>query len=163
MLLNKQLDFERLFDYIHPNMYKLAPRKQLVEAFIKVYNNDEVALGIDSIYHKQISESFLLNGATYRKVDYYMVMWMKTKDESSMDDSNFVETMLTGLRERFINKVLSFDTEKKAFIIKGDDKLIAIKDTPGSAWMFLGYQKGNPYASKLLPEQVIRHFKLEEN
>jgi len=162
MMLNKQMDFERLFDYIHPNMYKIAPRKQLVETFKKTFNNDEVTLGIDSIRHKQISDGFLLSGATYRKVDYYMVMWLKTKDESSMDDSSFVEIMLTGLKEGFTSKDVSFDKEKKSFIIKGDDKLIAIKDTPGSVWMFLGYQKGNPYTSKLLAEQVIKHFKLED-
>ena len=132
MKLNKELDFERLFDYIHPNIYKVAPRNQLVEAFKKVFNNDEVALGIDSIRKKKVSESFLLNGAAYRKVDYYMVMWMKTKDESSMDDSSFVELMLTGLKEELAGKDISFDTRKKTFMIRGDDKLIAIKDTPGS-------------------------------
>ena len=163
MALNKQLDFEKLFDYLHPNIYKVAPREQMVEAFRKTFNNDEVALGIDSIQQKQVSESFLLSGATYRKVDYYMVMWLKTKDESSMGDSSFVEIMLAGLKEGFANKDVSYDKGKKVFMIRGNDKLIAIKDTPGSIWMFLGYQKGNPHTSKMLPEQVIKHFRLEEN
>ena len=163
MVINKQLDFERLFDYIHPNMYKIAPREQLVEAFKRTFNNDEVALGIDSIRQTQISETFLLNGASYRKVDYYMIMWLKTKDESSMDDSSFVEIMLAGLKEGFANKEVYFDKGRKAFMVKGNDKLVAIKDTPGSIWMFLGYQKGNPHTSKMMPEPVIKHFRLEEN
>lgn len=163
MTINKQLDFEKLFDYIHPKIYEIAPRKDMVEAFRKIYDNPELSLGIDSIRKKKISESFQFNGGTYRLVDYHMVMWMKFKDEARVEDSSFVQTMLSGLKEGFAGKEVSFNKEKKTFVISGGDKLIAIKDTSKSPWMFLGYQKGNAQIANLLPAEVIQHFKLNDN
>src|SRR4029453_8362375 len=81
MIVNKQLNFEKLFDYIHPSIYKIAPREELVGAFKNLYDNPQLSIGIDSIRKKAIGESFQLNTATYRIVDYYMEMWMKMKGQ----------------------------------------------------------------------------------
>lgn len=160
IVLNKELNFEKLFDYIHPNIFKIAPRKQMVEAFKNAYNSKEMAIGIDTIRTKRIGENFQFNGAIYRLVDYYMVMWLQFKDESMTEDSSLVETLTNSLQEQFASKEVFYQKDKKVFIIKGDNNLIAIKDTPNSLWMFLSYEKGNPYASRLFPPEVISHFKL---
>ena len=162
MTFNKQLNFEKLFDYIHSSIFKIAPREELVGAFKNLYDNPQLSIGIDSIRTKAIGESFQLNNATYRLVDYYMEMWMKMKDQGSLEDSSAVEAMLAALRENFPGKDVSFNRERKSIVLKGDDKLIAIKDTTKSPWMFLAFQKGNQQLSKLVPDEVIQHFKLQE-
>ena len=91
-----------------------------------------------------------------------MEMWMKMKDQGSLEDSSSVDAMLAALRENFPGKEVSFNRERKSIILKGDDKLIAIKDTNKSPWMFLAFQKGNQQLSKLVPDEVIQHFKLQE-
>jgi hypothetical protein len=161
-IINQRLDFEKLFDYIHPSIYKIAPREQMIELFQKAYNSDEMTIGIDTIRNNRIGENFQFNGSSYRRVDYYMVMSLKFKDESRTRDSSFVETMVSNLREGFLGKSVSFDKAKKVFFIKGDGNLIAIKDSARSLWMFLSYEKGNPYASKLFPKEVVAHFKLDD-
>ena len=163
MFLNQQKDFERLFDYIHPSIYQIASREQMVEAFKNAYNSEQMSISIDTIRKNKIGENFEFNNSSYRRVDYYMVLSLKFNDQSMMDDSSFVETMISNLKQGFPTKSVSFDKAKKQFVVSGDDKLIAIKDKPSSVWMFLSYEKKNPYGSKLFPKEVIAHFKLDDN
>lgn len=158
---NKELKFEELMEYIHPSLFKLAPKDQLIEVFKKVYDNDEMKISIDNLEKRSISDLYALNGVQYHKVDYYMVMRMKFKDESKTLDSSFVNSMTTSLEAALPLKKVSYDTAGNQFFIKGTDVLIAIKDSPKSSWLFLGYDPGNEMIKQLLPQELIEHFKLQ--
>ena len=80
MFINQQKDFERLFDYIHPSIYKIAPREQMVEAFKNAYNSEQMTISIDTIRKNKIGENFEFNSSSYRRVDYYMVLTLKFND-----------------------------------------------------------------------------------
>lgn len=159
--LNKELNFEELMEYIHPGLFKLAPKEQLIDVFKKVYDNDEVKISIDNLENRSISDLYALNGVQYRKVDYYMVMLMKFKEEGKTLDSSFVNRMTTSLQTALPQKKINFDALNNQFIIKGTDVLIAIKDNPKSNWFFLGYDAGNEMIKQLLPRELIEHFKLQ--
>ncbi len=159
--LNKELKFEELMEYIHPSLFKLAPKDQLIEVFKKVYDNDEMKISIDNLEKRSISDLYALNGVQYHKVDYYMVMRMKFKDESKTLDSSFVNSMTTSLEAALPKKKVSYDAAGNQFFIKGTDVLMAIKDSPKSNWLFLGYDAGNEIIKQLLPMELIEHFNLQ--
>lgn len=157
---SKDLDFDKTMDYIHPSLFKIATREQLVEAMKDSYDADEIKIGFDTMYVSAVSPSFLHDNAAYRRVDYYTVMTMQFVDKTSTDDTAFVNLMMTGLKEEFPEQKVTFDKQKRNFVVKGYDLLVAIKEKDGE-WMFLGVEKENPMMMDLFPAKVIDHFKLD--
>ncbi|MBC7851021.1 MAG: hypothetical protein H7Y31_14865 [Chitinophagaceae bacterium] len=160
--LTRELEIVKLMDYIHPSLFELAPRDQMIEMFQNIYDSKEMTIRIGSLENKAISEPFTLKKATYRKVDYYMVMNMKFKDSSATADPTFVTTMIENLQGALPKKEVSFDKATNAFVIKGMDVLIAIKDDATTPWLFLGYDDSNPTVASLFPPELVAHFKLDK-
>lgn len=158
---NKSLNFRELMDYIHPSIYKLAPKEELIQAFTQAFNNDQIAITIDSIAIVSIGSDFFLHTVQYKKVDYFMSMKLMFKDDESNNDAAFIKKMSDAFKAAFATKTVNFSKETKAFEIKGNDVLVAIKDTPKSNWMFLGYDPSNEATRSLFPKELVEHFGLK--
>jgi len=154
-------NFEELIEYMHPRLYTLAPREELIESFKNIYENEVMKITIEKLENRSISDPFILKGVQYCKVDYYMLMYMNFKDESLVSDSAFNSTMVSTLREGLPSKEVSYDASIKRIVVKGLDVLIAIKDNTREPWFFLGYDGTNELVKKLFPEEMIEHFKLQ--
>ena len=159
--LNKELKFVELMEYLHPSLFELAPKEQMVELFENVYDNADMKITIDKIEVRTISAPFTFKVVQYHKVDYDMAMHMKFKDDSKLSDSNTVNSMISSFQEALPGKDVSFNASGKYFVIKGADILIAIKDNPQAPWLFLGYDSNNAMVKKLFPQELIEHFKLQ--
>ena len=160
MIFNKQLNFEKLMDYIHPSLFKIVPRDKFIEIFEESFDNDKMKITIDSMIISAIGPSFKHGETLYKKIDFYMSMDLKLKDTTSKDDEDFVLTMITALKDGFPDHSVRYDKDTDKFIIKGSDIMFAIKDKPQAKWMFLGYQKNPEMINALYPKDVIAHFKL---
>jgi hypothetical protein len=158
---SKELNFEGLMEYMHPSLFELAPKDQLIEVFKNVYENDATKMTIEKLENRSISDPFTLKGVKYCKVDYDMEMHLMFKDESRLSDTTLVSSMLSTLKQALIGKDVSYNASRKIFIIKGSDVLIAIKEDPKTPWLFLGYDGTNELVKKLFPEELIEHFKLQ--
>ncbi len=160
MQLSRELKFDALMDYIHPALFKLASKAEILEIFKSAFDNVQMQMRFDSTSVTTISETFTHAGGQYKKVDYYMEMSMKFKDTTLYKSEEFMNAMNTGLTGGFPGATITFNKTTKAFNIKGANKLIAIKEVDG-AWLFLGIDQSNAgYLDKLLPKEVITHFKL---
>jgi len=158
--LSKELNFVELMEYMHPKLFDLAPKEQLIEIFRNVYDNEAMKITIEKLENRSISDPFTLNGVKYCKIDYHMVMNMKFKDDK-LSDSTAINTMVSNLQEGLPGKEVSYDANGKQFVVKGSDVIIAIKDNPQTPWLFLGYDGKNEVVKKLFPEELIEHFKLQ--
>lgn len=147
-------------EYMHPSLFDLAPKEQLIEVFRNVYDNEAMKITIEKLENGSISDPFNLNSVKYCKVDYSMVMNMKFKDDK-LSDSAAINTMVSSLQEGLPGKEVSYDANGKQFVVKGSDILFAIKDSPQAPWLFLGYDGNNELVKKLFPIEVIEHFKLQ--
>lgn len=159
--LTKELKFEELMDYIHPALFRIAPKDQLVEVLQQSFENEEFSITVDSIRTKSVSPIFVYQSSFYYKVDYYMEMSFHLKDKSLLSDSTFFAELEANFRESYPNDKIVFHVKKQTFTLIGDDILIAILDQEKSPWKFLGYDKQEAEAFKtLLPEAVVKQFKL---
>ena len=140
MLFNKQLNFEKLMDYIHPVLFKIVPRDKFVEVFDQSFNNDKMKIVIDSMIISTIGPTYKHGEIQYKKIDYYMSLDLVLKDTTSKEDANFVPTMINAIQTGFPDHSVSYDKDTDKFTIKGSDIMFAIKDKPQGKWMFLGYQ-----------------------
>jgi len=154
-------NFEELIEYMHPRLYTLAPREELIESFKNTYENEVMKIKIEKIENRSISNPFKLEGVQYRKVDYYMLMYASFKDEGMTSDSATNNMMVSILRKGLPDKEISYDASSKRIVIKGMYVLIAIKDNPQTPWLFLGDDGNNETVKKLFPQEVIEHFKLQ--
>ncbi|MFM9908715.1 MAG: hypothetical protein ACKVOW_05185 [Chitinophagaceae bacterium] len=159
--VSKSLNIVRLMDYIHPSLFTLAPREEMIKLFENVYDNKDMSIVIDTLQKGLMSKPFFIQETQYVKVDYYMVMQMTFKNEDKMNDSNFVNSMSGALQDALPKKSVSYNSNAHYFTIRGMDVLLAIKDGPSTEWFFLGYDGKNEMTKSLFPKELIEHFELE--
>src|SRR5688572_20376705 len=89
MRLNRELNFERLMDYVHPKLFTLAPREQLISYFKNIYDNEEMKIRIDSATISAISPVYKLTPGFYHKVDYKMRLTLILNDTAVTNQESF--------------------------------------------------------------------------
>ena len=159
MQLNKELDFEKIMDYMHPVLFTVAPKEAMQQTMEQAFNSEEMKISIDSLQVLTIGEDFKEGEAVYKKVDYFMSMSMVFKD-NMLEDESFREMITAGMKEAMGNKQVSYDEKKKALMITGNEVMFAIKDNPKTEWLFLGYDKNPELIKAIFPKSVIAHYKL---
>ncbi|MDQ3279588.1 MAG: hypothetical protein M3Q06_14780 [Bacteroidota bacterium] len=158
---SKSLDFDRTMDYMHPKLFTIAPREQLVATMEAAFNTPEMKISFDSMSVLAISPIYKSGNATYRKVDYYMSMNIALSDSMDLENKQLADIMLTSFKQSFPGKKVTVQTATNSIQVAGKDMLFAIKDPKVTDWMFLGYDRSNPkLAEQLLPKPVRQHFKL---
>lgn len=160
MALTVKKDFDKVMDYVHPSLFKMATRDQLKEALESAYSTEEIEINFDSMYVSAISPEFKLGQTGYRRVDYYMMMSMRFNDKETATDTSLVNILIPALQADFPGQSVTYDKAKSLYIIKGFDLLIAIRDA-GKEWMFLGVEKDNAMLMTLFPKEVIAKFSLQ--
>jgi hypothetical protein len=159
--LNRELNFKELMEYIHPSLFKLAPKDEMIKAFESGFNNEDIEMKIDTISMDKIGPLFTYEGSQYHKVDYYMGMTLRFKDASGFADSSFTQMMMMNLQNGFPGKKIELDMRNASFRIIGMDVLLAIKD-PQQLWLFLGYDKSkSAIIANMIPQAVLDHFELK--
>jgi hypothetical protein len=156
---NLELNFEKVMDYIHPSLFKRAPRKQLVEMFTQTYNNEQMKISIDSASVLAISPVYRLDTALYHKVDYKMKMILIFKDTAITKNESFRNMVIANMEKAFSGGKVIYDAAANKFNISMSSILFAIKDNEKSLWFFLGYDGKQPQLKTLLPQEVLTHFK----
>lgn len=159
MQWNRDLDFEKVMDYVHPKLFSIAPREAILQSFKQAFDNDQIAITIDSSYVVAFSPAFQHEAASYRKVDYFMSMRLRFKDTAVVNDE-FIGTMTQNLQASMPGKTVAFNKALAAFVIRGKDVMIAIKDSKDAQWMFLGHNNNPQLVEALFAPEVIKHFKL---
>ena len=117
MMLNKELNFKKLIDYIHPSLFKIAPKKDIIQAFEQTFNNDKVEIRFDSLKVTSIEPSFKYHEIIYQKVNYYTSMELKVRDSTLRANENYPESLIRTLSETeevyMTIFILSFDLHHK--------------------------------------------------
>lgn len=158
---NLELNFEKLMDYIYPELFTIAPREQLVQAFENAFNNEEMQIFLDSMRVVDFSKSFEHKGTKFIQVGYNMGMRLFFKDTSVLNEE-FIELMTNTFKDVFQSKNVNYNEKTKAFEISGRDILFAILDEKYDNWYFLGYEENNKaLLDKMIPAPVRMHFGLE--
>ncbi len=161
MRLTRELKFEEVMNYMHPKIFDLATKEQLIEVFKQTFENDEISIGFDSTSITRISEDYKHANVIYKKIDYSMDMVVRFKDTSSLGDENFIAIMKGAFSGAFPGSTVVFNPTRKSFDIKTSDIMFGLKDHATAPWLFLGYEKKNEVLLKLLyPREVLQHFKL---
>jgi hypothetical protein len=160
MKLSKDMDIDKLLEYMHPNIFKVVPKATLSETMKGFYTNEDIGISIDSVGVSNLGTPFVSNKSNYRDVRYKMVMSMWLKKPEMAASSEAKDAVLQSLQAGFPDKSVIYDEKTSKFVIRGESLVIAIQD-PGQPWLFLGYEKSQAaLISQVFPKEVIDHYKL---
>ena len=158
---NKQLDFEKLMDYIHPKLFDIVPREQMIELFKSIFDNPQMMISMDSMSVIGVSKSFNFKGAEYKKVDYYLRMSLRFKDSTVLKDQDRVSEIQEQVKTSMSAEKIRYVPQNNSLAIDAKKIMFAIKDNPRTQWMFVGYEPQQREMMKaLVPEEVLTNFKL---
>lgn len=159
LVLNKALDFEKLIEYVHPSIYKIAPKAEILKSFQGIFNDPDMKVGIDSLAIVDFGQQFRHNNTEYTKVNYHMTLSLLFRDSSIYEMPDFESTLVKSLSDAFTGKNVRYHKASKTFIVEGVDVMYGIRDA-NAPWMFLGYQRNEQMVKALFPQAVIDYFKM---
>ena len=158
---SKNLEMDKALDYMHPRLFDIMPKEQMMATMDAAFNNPEMKFTFDSMSVVKISPVFKSGMATYRKVDYFMSMNVTLSDSLDLNNQVLAAAMRASFETGFPGKKIAINTETNSINVKGTELLFAIKDPQVREWMFLGYDRSNPQLiERLYPKPVRQHFKL---
>ena len=161
MNLTQKKDFDKLMDFIHPSLFRMASKEMIKEALVAAYSNAEVVIDFDSMTVNKVSQEYFVKDTAYRRVDYSMLMIMKFTDKETASDTSLVKVLIPALEADFPGQAVRYDKQKAAYIISGKEILMAIRD-PSKKWQFLGVEKENAMLMTLFSKDLIDRFKLDQ-
>jgi hypothetical protein len=159
MKYTRDLNFEKLMDYIYPKLFKMAPREAMVDAMKSSFENETMKITLDSLEIGNVSAPFVHEGIIYREISYSMVMDLRFLDTSNLDDPDFVNLMKTNFSEMVEGAQVTFERNKNNFHIRGKNSMLGVKEK-NVEWTFIGTEKNKIMAEFLFPKEVIKKFNL---
>lgn len=163
MAVNRQMDFEKIIDFMHPKLFTLAPRNLLVQSMQKTFANEEMKFSFDSMSLVTITPVFNFEKSNYRKIDYYLGMTIKLSNAMDLKDEEYARIMKAAMEAGFPGKKIIIDSAENSIRVLGNEVMFAIQDVGSNEWMFLGYETGKKeLVEKLYPLPVRKYFKLAE-
>jgi hypothetical protein len=161
LLANKQLNFEKLMSYIHPKLFEIAPKEQMIELFKSLFDNPQMTISMDSMSVTGLSKSFTFKGAEYKKVDYYVGMSMRFKDTAALKEQDKISDIEQRVKTAMDAQNVKYIPQDNRLAIDARKIMFAIKDNPQTQWMFIGYEPRQMEMMKMLiPTDVLTNFKL---
>src|SRR5436190_11663862 len=158
---NKQLNFEKLMTYIHPKLFEIVPKAEMIELFKSIFDNPQMTISMDSMFVAGISKSFNFKGAEYKQVDYYLGMSLRFKDTSVLKEKDKVSEIEERVKTAMGAQNVKYIAEDNRLAIDTRKIMFAIKDNPRTQWMFVGYEPQQMDMMKMLiPTEVLTNFKL---
>ncbi len=159
---NKNKDFDSIMEYIHPSMFRLVTKEQLIEAFRQSFSSETMDIGFDSLAIKDIGRDIVFEKAEYRKVNYLSRMYIILKNMEDLEEESVIELLVDNLKSAFPGAEVKFNRERKSFDVNTIQLLLAIKE-PESPWNFIGIDKSKPeFIKMLLPGELIKMLELIE-
>jgi hypothetical protein len=156
----RNMNFDKLMDFVHPNLFKIIPKDQLKEIMRSGFENEALKIAIDSFSVLQMSPGYTHENSIYRRIDYFISLNLKLTDTSILKDSSQRNGLIEQMKGGFPGADISYVEHGNYLNIDTRKIMFGIKD-PNAKWMFLGYEdKQREMLEKLIPKPVLTYFKL---
>ena len=151
--LLKKGKFDKAMNYIHPGLFDLMPRKNLVEMMEHMFNNPQMSLTFDSIKILEVSKSIQVKNTHYSKIDhgFLMVMTFGKKYERAT-----IEEQLTEMKLMYGEGNVYYDKSNNLVKIWKEATMIGFFEKGGDRWYFLENKpEMRGLYDKFVPKEVV--------
>lgn len=158
MKLNEEMNMEKIMDYVHPKLFTIVPRKDLLQAMKDGFNSEEVKVDIDSMKVDKIHPVFEMDNASYAKINYSMLMLMdfnNAADSTAEVDEEQSEFMRKTMAAEYGEENVSVDEATGIIKIRASSIMIAVKEKSDKEWYFVNLKEEDPMMTKIFSKEVI--------
>ncbi len=157
MQLSKDLNIDKLLNYMYPRIFELATRKQMADALKTAYNSPDFTITIDSMNINSIDPVQKFAKGSYTLFDYFVRLKFKMQGDKTAEEAT---AMFEGFQNTFGKENVTLNKETNTIGIKQEKQALAIKDNYSAGkWTFLGVEK-NALIKKIIPAAIITKYKL---
>lgn len=144
--LTKEKDNAGIIEYIHPKIFELAPKNEIIAAMDKLYTDPKQEISFDDLSISRISNILEHNKIAYAVVNYTFKMqfhlteaFFKQEEEKSepTDRVDLMDFMLKSFVSRFGNERVRLDKATNTFYIDVESEMFAINDPAIGDWKFI--------------------------
>lgn len=158
MALTRSLNFDSLMNYIHPKLFSIAPREQMVAVMKSTFQGDEdIEIRLDSMETGTISKPFIAEGGTYTKIAYSMLIRLRMKEEDPEKQANSM--MMSLFQSQYGKENVRYDAGTRFYMIRIQTFMVGVKDSESPEWTFLNFKPEDAITARLLPKAVIEQLK----
>lgn len=155
LAFTESMDVDQALDITYPRIFALVSREDMKKELNKSMNSEEVTVRLDSFRVDTIFPVFQLDSGHYAKIFYRMNMHMKLiKADEEMDEED--NKMMVRIFEfQFGEGNVSYNKEKKEYLIRHRAALLAIRDDISPQWTFLNLETNSPLSGILFSEKLL--------
>ena len=158
MSFSKEVNIDRLMDYMYPRLFELAPKEQLKEALEKAYHNKDIEIKLDSLAMGQVLPISKFSKGSFTKFSYTVKMRMKLLTEEMEKSTDMI---LQSFKTSFGEENVSYDEATKFFWVYQTKNAIAIKDNYSkNIWTMLGLEKDQSI-NKIVPAEIKKKYNIQ--
>ena len=156
--LTRSMNFDSLMTYIHPKLFTIAPREQMVELMKATFQGDEdIEIQLDSMETGAISKPVAFDKGLYTKISYSMVIKLRMKGD---DPEKKADAMMMGIfQSQYGKENVRYDEGTRFYRIRIQTYMVGVKDSESPEWTFLNFKPEDAITSKLLPKEVVDQLK----
>ena len=152
MQYNRELNFDKVMDYVYPKLFTIAPREKIKEAMEAAFQSDELVIKMDSIQIQKVYSVFAVDNNKYSKINYSMQILMKpVKIEDSLD----MNMLLTIMQGQYGKENVRINEKTNTLIVHQNLSMAAIKDKHSKEWTFINMKKEDPLMGMLLEKPIL--------
>jgi hypothetical protein len=158
MKLNEEMNLEKIMDYLHPKLFTIVPRKDLLQAMKDGFNSEEVKVDIDSMKVDKIHPVFEMDNASYAKINYSMLMLMdfnNAADSTAEVDKEQSEFMRKTMAAEYGEENVSVDDATGIIKIQASSIMVGVKEQSDKEWYFVNLKAEDPMMTKIFSKKVI--------
>ena len=65
---NKELNFEKIMEYIHPKLFEIVPKEMMIQAMKQTFENDQLKVSLDSMDIISVGIPLIMNRSAIEKL-----------------------------------------------------------------------------------------------
>jgi hypothetical protein len=158
MSYSKDINIDKLLEYMYPRVFELASRDQLKEALEKAYHNDEIEIKLDSLAMGIVLPISKFSKGAFTKFSYTVKMSMRLLNKEMEEKTGLV---FQSFKTSFGEENVSYNEETKLFWVYQTKDAIAIKDNYSkNIWTMIGLEKDQTL-TKIVPAEIKKKYNIQ--
>ncbi|MEN9570784.1 MAG: hypothetical protein RL172_2015 [Bacteroidota bacterium] len=154
---SKEINIDKILDYMYPRIFELAPKEQLKEVLQNAYNNKDIAISLDSLSIGKVLPISTFSKGACTKFSYTVKMTMKMLAEGMQNNT---AAILQSFKASFGANNVRYDEAEKKFIIYQTKEALAIKDDfSNNTWSMLGLEKDETITA-VIPAEIKKLYQI---
>lgn len=160
--LNDGLRFNELMDYIVEDLFKIAPREELVKIFESMFHDPSIDIIMKPSKIIQINEVEKFGDQYYATLTYHGTFSIKMNEVDEMpkkDRNELINTFFKGMQDAYGKENVSVDKKTGYVTVSKSNVVCCVSKNGLNDWKFVSIEKQQmSLLQKFLPKEILDRY-----